>query len=37
VVRAARKANWASRVKLKKVQRETEDFLFAMGVVTLEI
>jgi hypothetical protein len=33
MVRAARKANWASRVKLKKVPRETEDFLFA----TLEI
>ncbi len=31
MVRAARKANWASFVKLKKVSRETEDFLFAMG------
>jgi hypothetical protein len=32
MVRAARKAHWASCVKLKKVPRETQDFLFAMGV-----
>ncbi len=29
--------NWAYRVKLRKVPRKAEDYLVAMGVVSLEI